>query len=82
MVYMATSKEQRGPGRPPKYPKPAGAERSAKRFQVALRPEMYDALEAFRKAQEFAPERSAIIEKLIERFLIEKGFYAPPENEG
>lgn len=75
------SKPIRKPGRPPKYPKSDDADRSVKRFQVSLRPEMFDALEAFRKDQTFSTERSAIIEKLIEQMLIEKGYYKPTDSE-
>ena len=73
------AKTIRKPGRPPKYAKAADEERSVKRFQVSMRPSIFDALEAFRKSQEFPTERSAIIEKLIELFLIEKG-YCPKDK--
>ena len=75
MLGMATNKKTRG--RPPKYPKSDTQDRSVKRLQVSMRHEIFNALEAFRTSQEFELERSAIIEKLVERFLVEKGYYSP-----
>ena len=77
---MAKSKSARGPGRPPKYAKSDGADRSVKRFQVSLRPDVFEALEAFRKDKKFATERSSIIEMLIEQFLVQEGRYSPPQE--
>lgn len=72
------NQEKRKAGRPPKYPKAPDAPRSAKRFQLSLPPALFDALERFRLSQDFPPERSAMVERIIERYLEDKGVYKPP----
>lgn len=67
-------------GRPPKYPKLPGQARSVHRFQMAIRPDIFAALEKFRADQPFKVERSAVFEGLMEQFLIEKG-YLPKKVE-
>lgn len=78
MLLMATPK--RKAGRPPKHPKPAGADRSMKRFQVSLTPQVYELLERFRLAQRYVPERSTVIEQWILDGLAKEGITVGDEN--
>lgn len=75
---MQSSLTKRKPGRPPKFPKADEAERSMIRFQVSMRPHVYAALEKFRDSQQFRPERSEILDKLVEAFLIKQGYMPSP----
>lgn len=78
MGGMAKTKSGRGPGRPPKYPKAPGQARSTVRVQIALRPAILEAVDKYRASLDFHPDRSAVIERLIEREMVSLGFYEPP----
>ena len=79
MIDMAEPKRRRG--RPAKYPKPDNQERSTARFMVSIDPELFAALEEFRKKQRFVPERSDVIADFLKRGLEKEGFHFPPKDE-
>lgn len=79
MLLMTNPK--RKAGRPPKHAKPPGADRSMKRFQVSLTPQVYELLERFRLAQRYVPERSTVIEQWILDGLAKEGITVGDGNE-
>ena len=79
MIAMDNKKKKAG--RPPKFPKAPDAERSMERFQVSMRPHVFAAMERFRREQQFTPERSDMLDKLMEQFLIENGYLPKPDAE-
>jgi hypothetical protein len=60
-------------GRPTKFPKEPGQERSMIRFQVSMPPAVYERLEKWRSTQEITPERSAVLIRALEVWLDAKG---------